>query len=50
MARSFIKRVYEIVIFYTGKLVEVTDTYAKLADAALVYETGAFDNKNNRSL
>jgi hypothetical protein len=34
------------VYIYTGKLVEVTDTYAKLEDAAIVYETGAFDNKN----
>jgi hypothetical protein len=32
------------VYIYTGELVEVTDTHIKLKDAAIVYETGAFDN------
>ena len=32
--------------FYTGKLVGVNDSYVKLADAYIVYETGAWDNKD----
>ena len=30
---------------YTGKLMEVNSTYLMLSDASIVYETGAFDNK-----
>ena len=33
------------VYIYTGKLVGVNDKFVKLEDAAVVYETGAFDNK-----
>jgi len=29
---------------YTGTLVGVNEKYVKLEDAAIVYETGAFDN------
>lgn len=32
--------------FYTGKLVGVNQTCVKLADAAIVYETGSFTDKN----
>lgn len=31
---------------YTGKLVGVNDRFVKLEDAAIVYETGAFDTKD----
>jgi hypothetical protein len=31
---------------YTGKLEGVDDTRCKLADAAIVYETGAFEDPN----
>lgn len=31
--------------FYTGKLVGVNDTFVKLTDAAIVYETGPFNTK-----
>jgi hypothetical protein len=31
--------------FYTGKLVGVNDTFVKLDDPAIVYETGAWTNK-----
>jgi hypothetical protein len=31
---------------YTGKLVGVNDKFVKIEDAAIVYETGAFDEKN----
>lgn len=34
------------VYIYTGKLVGVNTTCIKLADAAVVYETGAFDSKS----
>lgn len=33
------------VYIYTGKLVGVNDTCIKLADAKVVYETGAFTSK-----
>lgn len=33
------------VYIYTGKLVGVNDTFIKLEDPSVVYETGAFDNK-----
>jgi hypothetical protein len=32
--------------FYTGKLIGVNQTCIKLADAAIVYETGPFTDKN----
>lgn len=32
--------------FYTGKLVGVNTNDVKLEDPAIVYETGAFSNKN----
>lgn len=32
--------------FYTGKLVGVNTTCVKLENAAIVYETGAFTDKN----
>lgn len=31
---------------YTGKLVGVNDSYIKLENASIVYETGAFSDKN----
>ena len=31
--------------FYTGKLMGVNDTFVQLEDPAIVYETGAWDNK-----
>ena len=31
---------------YTGKLVGVNDTFVKLENAAVVYETGAFTDKS----
>jgi hypothetical protein len=31
---------------YTGKLTGVNEQYVKLEDAAIVYETGAFTEKN----
>lgn len=31
---------------YTGKLIGVNNLFAKLESAAIVYETGAFDEKN----
>lgn len=31
---------------YTGKLVGVNDTFVKLEKASVVYETGAFTDKN----
>ena len=31
---------------YTGKLVGVNDTFVKLENAAVVYETGAFSDPN----
>ncbi|KKM73038.1 hypothetical protein LCGC14_1414520 [marine sediment metagenome] len=30
--------------FYTGKLVGVNDTYVKLTDVSVVFETGKFDD------
>ena len=36
--------IYCMNYIYTGKLVGVNDTCVKLSDAAIVYETGAFDN------
>jgi hypothetical protein len=36
--------VFCAVYIYTGKLVEVDEHSLKLEDAAIVYETGAFDN------
>jgi hypothetical protein len=33
------------IYIYTGKLVGVNDSFVKLTDAAVVYNTGAFDNK-----
>jgi hypothetical protein len=30
---------------YTGKLIGVNSSFVKLQDAAIVYETGAFDTK-----
>jgi len=32
------------VYIYTGKLVSFNDTWARLEDVAIVYETGAYDN------
>jgi hypothetical protein len=32
--------------FYTGKLTGVNDEFVKLEDAAIVYDTGAFDKKD----
>jgi hypothetical protein len=32
--------------FYTGKLIGVNSTCVKLQDAAIVYQTGAFTDKN----
>ena len=32
--------------FYTGKLVGVNETYVKLTDAAVVFETGPFNTKD----
>ena len=32
--------------FYTGKLIGVNETYVKLENAYIVYETGSFDEKN----
>jgi len=32
--------------FYTGKLIGVNDKCVLLTEAAIVYETGAFDQKN----
>lgn len=32
--------------FYTGKLVGVNDTYVKLADPEIVYETGPFSEES----
>jgi hypothetical protein len=37
--------VFCAVYIYTGKLVGVNDSFIKLEDASIVYETGAFDNK-----
>lgn len=34
--------------FYTGKLVGVNDTFVRLDDPAIVYETGAFSEKGYR--
>lgn len=34
------------VYIYTGKLVGVNSTYVKLENPKIVYETGAFDQKN----
>ena len=34
------------VYIYTGKLVDVNETCIKLEDPAIVYETGAFNEKN----
>ena len=31
--------------FYTGKLTSVNDQFVKLEEAAVVYETGSFDEK-----
>ena len=31
--------------FYTGQLVGVNDSFVKLDDPAIVYETGSFDKK-----
>ena len=33
---------------YTGTLIGVNGMYAKLANAAVVYETGAFDEKKRK--
>lgn len=33
------------IYIYTGKLVGVNKTFIKLEDAAIVYETGPFDDK-----
>ena len=33
------------IYIYTGKLVGVNDSYVKLEDAAIVYETGPLDDK-----
>ncbi len=33
------------VYIYTGKLVGVNDKFVKLEDAAIVYETGSFDDE-----
>jgi hypothetical protein len=33
---------------YTGKLVEVNDRFVKLSEAAIVYETGPFTDKQWR--
>lgn len=33
------------VYIYTGELIGVNDSYVLLKDAAVVYDTGAFDNK-----
>ena len=33
------------IYIYTGKLVGVNDSFVKLEDAAVVYETGAFGEK-----
>jgi hypothetical protein len=33
------------IYIYTGKLVGVSSTYVKLENPKIVYETGAFDNK-----
>lgn len=32
--------------FYEGKLIGVNDTFVKLDDAAIVYSTGAWSDKN----
>jgi len=37
--------VFCAVYIYTGKLVGVSDSFLKLEDASIVYETGAFDTK-----
>jgi hypothetical protein len=34
------------VYIYTGKLIGVNDTFVKLEDASIVYETGAFTDKS----
>lgn len=38
--------VFCAVYIYTGKLVEVTDTYIKLEKPKIVYETGPLDTKD----
>ena len=34
------------IYIYTGKLIGVNDSYVKLQDAAIVFETGGFDSKD----
>ena len=36
--------------FYAGKLVGVNDSYVKLENASIVYETGAWDTKTYQSI
>jgi len=36
--------------FYEGKLVGVNDSFIKLEDTGIVYETGAFSDKNYKDL
>lgn len=38
--------IFGAVYIYTGDLVQIDDSYAKLENAAIVYETGAFNEKN----
>lgn len=38
--------IYGLNYIYAGKLIGVNDTYVKLEGAKIVYETGAFDEKN----
>ena len=37
--------IFAATYIYTGKLVGVNDTFIKLENAKIVYETGPFDNK-----
>jgi hypothetical protein len=36
--------------FYAGKLVGVNDSYVKLENASIVYETGAWDTKTYKDV